>query len=586
LLLLIAVFAAFAGLQRWMHKRVTAAMKNGAFLGAVEFEIGARGFKSRRLNSETFNQWSIVNDVTHTSDHLFMWIDAFSAYVLPARDLPAGMTPATGAAVLQEFKAAAPAVPVESTATLASAELSETGVTSEFVRPLAAAAANGGAGTSSAGSTAHLGACRRRATVRSRRHDPAVGRSFSRALAGLDRLNYDGDVDLFVYGIAENAAQVLGVLFIAWVISRLSRPRLELRRGLLLTAGFLPMFVGAMWFAGILPRIGTIAVGVLIAAWGDRYLRAGLRSMTGTTQNIAVPAALVGTVLLVYLSSQMYYAPGLWMEREANPEEAAATQRDNEQLIFEQSARLNADIENLAPRIADRANAFFVGFAGYGGQRVFAQEIGLAAKRIGERYGATQRSLLLINEPRDFEKHPLATAAALRHALNTLAKRMDVDEDVLFLSLSSHGGEDATISVSSELGYWRDLGANDLAGMLKESGIRWRVIVISACHSGSFISALRDENTIILTAAAADRASFGCSDDNDLTYFGEAFYRDALPQAATLRAAFEAARVDIERREKVEGRTPSAPQAHFGAALEKKLSALETARIAAHTAAP
>ena len=48
---------------------------------------------------------------------------------------------------------------------------------------------------------------------------------------------------------------------------------------------------------------------------------------------------------------------------------------------------------------------------------------------------------------------------------------------------------------------------------------------------------------------AADRSSFGCSDDTDLTYFGEAFYRDALPKGCHLREAFETARAAIKQRE-------------------------------------
>jgi len=44
----------------------------------------------------------------------------------------------------------------------------------------------------------------------------------------------------------------------------------------------------------------------------------------------------------------------------------------------------------------------------------------------------------------------------------------------------------------------------DLATALRESGIKWRVIVVSACHAGAFIHALQDDNTIILTAAAPD----------------------------------------------------------------------------------
>ena len=154
----------------------------------------------------------------------------------------------------------------------------------------------------------------------------------------------------------------------------------------------------------------------------------------------------------------MYFSPGIWIEREADSEQAAEMRRENEQIVFEQSARLNAR-HRVAARRAKPAtpNTFFVGFAGYGGQRVFAEEIGLAAKRIGERYGTAQRSVLLVNDHRDTLKYPLATVPSLRHALNALGQRMNVDEDVLFLSLSSHGSEDATISVSSELGYWRDL---------------------------------------------------------------------------------------------------------------------------------
>ena len=36
-----------------------------------------------------------------------------------------------------------------------------------------------------------------------------------------------------------------------------------------------------------------------------------------------------------------------------------------------------------------------------------------------------------------------------------------------------------------------DLHAANLATMLRESGIRWKVVVLSACHAGSFIDALK-----------------------------------------------------------------------------------------------
>src|SRR6187402_1059368 len=96
------------------------------------------------------------------------------------------------------------------------------------------------------------------------------------------------------------------------------------------------------------------------------------------------------------------------------------------------------------------------------------------------------------------------------------------------------------------------LDAKDLAQMLRESGIRWRVIVVSACFSGTFVKPLADNHTIVITAAAKNRTSFGCSDQRDLTYFGEAFYRDAMPHATYLRTAFEVARKEIRERERAE----------------------------------
>ena len=131
------------------------------------------------------------------------------------------------------------------------------------------------------------------------------------------------------------------------------------------------------------PRIAIIVMAILVTAWGERFLGAGLRSITGRRQWVPVTATLIGVLALVYLSSFVYYTPGIWIERDSDVEKAAETRRNNEQLVFEQSARIDAGISSLAPRVTGRPNVFFVGFAGYGGQKVFAEEIDLAAKRIG-----------------------------------------------------------------------------------------------------------------------------------------------------------------------------------------------------------
>jgi len=168
----------------------------------------------------------------------------------------------------------------------------------------------------------------------------------------------------------------------------------------------------------------------------------------------------------------------------------------------------------------------------------------------------------------------LASPTALRYALQGVAAKMNLDRDVLFLSIASHGAKDATVAVSNGTLMLQDLSADDLAAALDESGIQWRVIVVSACYSGSFLKPLSNPQTIVITASAADRTSFGCADDRDLTYFGEAFYRDALPKAASLRNAYELARDAIKKREQQEGITASRPQAYFGKDIEQRVEGM------------
>ena len=118
----------------------------------------------------------------------------------------------------------------------------------------------------------------------------------------------------------------------------------------------------------------------------------------------------------------------------------------------------------------------------------------------------------------------------------------------------------------------QQLTGENLSAALKASGIKRRIIVISACHAGAFIPALKNPDTIIITAAAADKTSFGCSDDRDLTYFGEAFYRDALPKAKSLEEAFTQAKDAIALRETQEHQKASDPQGYFGSDLQRDLA--------------
>ena len=149
--------------------------------------------------------------------------------------------------------------------------------------------------------------------------------------------------------------------------------------------------------------------------------------------------------------------------------------------MYAQPDRIDAAVSALQRPDDLPAAAFFVGFAGQGEQRVFAGEIALARKVIAAKFDSAQRSLLLVNDRRDLETLPLANPTALRYALNGIAARMNLERDVLILSLSSHGSRDGELSVSNSFLPLNDLSADDLASALLESRIKRKIIIVSAC---------------------------------------------------------------------------------------------------------
>lgn len=106
--------------------------------------------------------------------------------------------------------------------------------------------------------------------------------------------------------------------------------------------------------------------------------------------------------------------------------------------------------------------------------------------------------------------------------------------------------------------------AASMDSALDDAKIGRRIIIVSACYSGSWIPALAGDNTIVVTASAKDRTSFGCSDERDLTYFGEAFLTGPLRNGASFKQAFEVAKKKIAGWETSENLTPSKPQAYVG----------------------
>ena len=148
---------------------------------------------------------------------------------------------------------------------------------------------------------------------------------------------------------------------------------------------------------------------------------------------------------------------------------------------------------------------------------------------------------------------------------------MDAENDVLFVILTSHGSRAGLAVKAGRL--TQTLTPSDLAGMLARTGVRHKVVVISACYSGVFIPRLANPDVLVITAADADHPSFGCEDKAEWTYFGDAFFNVALRQAKNLKDAFLVARALVRTRELREHFEPSNPRMAGGANVQQLLIA-------------
>jgi hypothetical protein len=109
--------------------------------------------------------------------------------------------------------------------------------------------------------------------------------------------------------------------------------------------------------------------------------------------------------------------------------------------------------------------------------------------------------------------------------------------------------------------------------MLGRTGVRNKVVIISACYSGVFIPRLADADTLVITAADANHPSFGCEDKAKWTYFGDAFSMLRSVGPIISKTPYLMARSLVLKRELREGFEPSHPQMAGGGKVEPMLVA-------------
>jgi len=312
------------------------------------------------------------------------------------------------------------------------------------------------------------------------------------------------------------------------------------------------------------------------------YALAALRLAAGSD---APPArrALVFLVAAAFIMAPQWAvdpATRLWTDEAADDAAAGAgpDAPQGEQALYGQFDLLSDALDAIVPGQQGVTELFTISFAGDGNQDVFLNEAVGADAVLADVFDSGEHSLVLANSVARPLERPFATATALERSLAEVADRMNLDEDVLAIFLTSHGSPDHHLSVSLPPYAFDDLTPERLREMLDAAGIRFRVIIVSSCYSGGFIAPLSGPDTLVITASAADRTSFGCRDGEQWTDFGRAYFAEALSQAASFEGAFRIARGRIAEREAKEGLTPSDPQIFVGPGIREQLQRLETRR--------
>lgn len=268
---------------------------------------------------------------------------------------------------------------------------------------------------------------------------------------------------------------------------------------------------------------------------------------------------------------------GQWQSGQFWPDVLAHQQGLGEQveaLLYHQSELLDDALAAVQPGDPERINLYLLSIAGDGSQEVFRREVQYVDEMFRQWFDTGQRSVMLINSRSTTSHYPLATLTSVRRSLARLAEQMDTERDILFVFLTSHGSQDHRFLLHQNGLTLPTLPAETLADLLAESGIRWRAVLVSACYSGGFIAPLENDHTLVITAARADRTSFGCTDEADFTYFGGAYFRDTLAADGDFVAAFHAARERVLEREDQEGiKVPSEPQIHMPEPIMTQLKA-------------
>ncbi len=398
-------------------------------------------------------------------------------------------------------------------------------------------------------------------------------------LVGIARLGWDGQAEwsMLQYG----TTYVPVALLVAALLAVFRPGQADCSAGevfgvlsLALLASAIPMTLLATWlqspsvYQALLHRSSAFdAIWYFVPLWWSAAAVKLATRVLKFSSGAALVALMLCAIVFIVMQPFATVALGLWQPR-YDPDLAAARNGPrpanpaSEAVLYSQETLLRNALAKIQsdPTTPGKPQLYFVGMGGDATQEVFLKEVRSIEGWMKANFATDGRTVMLLNSPKTITDVPLANGTTLAATLQRIGEVMNREQDVLFLYMTSHGSKDHKFSLNFPPLQFNDMTPKTVRAALDAAKIKWRVVVVSACYAGGFVNDLKDEHTVVIAAAAPDKASFGCTNEADWTYFGKAFFDEALPQYLLLDKAFAAAREIVTARELKEKREPSAPQ--------------------------
>lgn len=420
---------------------------------------------------------------------------------------------------------------------------------------------------------------------------------FATAL-GAQRAYIDGPAEFYWTGVLQGWAGVAIAAWLCWTVARSSAGGrgvadeviAPMDAGTLMTVLTAASLIVSVAFSGLnllVQRVvGPIDEWPVALSWGLWLLPMGwlglanLRLLWRHAGSHAVRALCVLVVPLPLLVGSWLQPIVFWWPEPPEDTSEVRHLRLTDDVLAAQARFMAGAPAPLSPPAPGRVNLYAITYAPHATEDVFMRESAVVAKTLADRFDAGERTVQLVVHPDTATSFPWATPGNLRNTLAQMARVMDRERDVLFIHLTSHGGQDGKLAVSAWPLSLEPVTPADLKQWLDEAGIKWRVVSVSACYSGSWIEPLASDNTLVMTAADAEHTSYGCGRRSTLTYFGRAMYEEGMRATWSFKDAHAEARKVIEVREQEAGKTDgySNPQISEGRAIAPVLERLARER--------